>query len=189
MSVSEPPPLPAPLALRVRDGRALVLRPVRPSDKALFREAFARLSDESRYLRFLAPLARLSDADLAYLTEVDSVRHVAWCALETQGGRERLVGVARFVRDAADPSAAEAAAVVTDAEQDQGIGKALMAVLAALAHRHGVTTFTAQVAGSNRKVEAMLLKLGARYLGRDQDLSRYSLDVPHMRATLGDPFP
>ncbi|MGH2982501.1 MAG: hypothetical protein ACRDKV_10730, partial [Solirubrobacterales bacterium] len=47
----------------VGDGMELLLRPVRPDDKRLLAQAFDRLSPESRYRRFFAPLPRLSAQD------------------------------------------------------------------------------------------------------------------------------
>ena len=39
-------------ALELRDGSAIVLRTIRPDDKALLSAGFHRLSPQSRYLRF-----------------------------------------------------------------------------------------------------------------------------------------
>ena len=58
---------------RAKDARAR-LRLVRPEDKALLADGFALLSERSRYQRFLAAKRRLSERELAYLTEVDNVR-------------------------------------------------------------------------------------------------------------------
>ena len=55
----------------LRDGTRVRLRLIRPDDKALLHDGFERLSPASRYLRFLAPKAALSDDELRYLCEVD----------------------------------------------------------------------------------------------------------------------
>jgi hypothetical protein len=44
--------------VRLDDGARLAIRPVEPDDKALFADAFAHLSDESRYPRLPDAAAR-----------------------------------------------------------------------------------------------------------------------------------
>ena len=68
--------------------------------------AFERLGAESRQRRFLSPKQQLTGRDLAYLTEVDHVRHVALGAIEERDGQ--AVGVARFVRAYDHPAKADA---------------------------------------------------------------------------------
>ena len=84
---------------RHRDGLLVALRPVHPEDKDVLLEGFGRLSEETRYQRFLAPMDRLTERQLRYLTELDQVNHFAWAAgfLEPDG-RETGVALARYVR-------------------------------------------------------------------------------------------
>src|SRR5438874_8312844 len=113
--------------LELRDGARVVVRPVRPDDKEAIAAAFGRLSDESRYRRFLAPIPALTASELRYLTEVDHHDHEALIAYEADSGDG--IGAARFVRAAADPSVAEAAVVVDDRWQERGLGTALCRLL------------------------------------------------------------
>ena len=46
----------------------MVIRPIEPDDRAALAEGFERLSAESRYRRFFAPVPHLSEHDLDYLT-------------------------------------------------------------------------------------------------------------------------
>ena len=92
----------------LRDGSAVLIRPVRRADAALLADGFARLSTRSRRLRFLSPKRELSSAELGYFTDVDHHDHEALGALDHADGRG--VGIARYVRDAADPQAAESRA-------------------------------------------------------------------------------
>lgn len=47
--------------VHLRDGRELIVRPIEPDDKNALADGLQRLDPESRYLRFLAPVARLSE--------------------------------------------------------------------------------------------------------------------------------
>ncbi len=98
--------------VRLRDGSAVLIRPVRPADDGLLADGFARLSDRSRRMRFLGPKEALSAAELRYFTDVDHRDHEALGALDhARGGG---VGIARYLRDREDPYAAEIAVTVID---------------------------------------------------------------------------
>lgn len=140
---------------RLADGTQVLLRPIRPDDKPRLSSALARLSPESRRLRFLAPKPRLSSGELRYLTEVDGNDHVALVAVPAHRPG-LIVGVARFVRDANDPRAAEIAVVVGDPWQRQGLGRHLGAALAAAAREHGVERFTAVMDPENHAARRLL---------------------------------
>src|SRR5689334_13379214 len=52
----------------LRDGSAVLIRPVRFTDAPLLADGFARLSERSRRLRFLGRKTTLTEADLRYYT-------------------------------------------------------------------------------------------------------------------------
>jgi len=76
-------------------GLDVMVRPIRPEDRHLMTAAFTQLTPQSRYQRFFAPVERLSDSDLTYLTEIDHSRHEAMVAIDPETGG--IVGVARYV--------------------------------------------------------------------------------------------
>ena len=138
-------------------GTPVVLRPIRPQDKAALADGLARLSPETVYRRFLAPKPRLSAAELRYLTEVDGVDHVALVAELAVGHDPRpVVAVGRWVRVAGRPQDAEVAVVVGDPLQGQGLGTALARALADLARERGITRFTATMLAGNEPARRML---------------------------------
>lgn len=146
----------------LRDGRRVLLRPIEPGDKDRLREGLARLSPLSTYLRFHSGVHELTDAQLAYLTEVDHDRHDAWVALAADDLDGPGLGVARYVADATDPGVAEAAVVVADEHQGRGIGTLLLIALGQAARDHGVRLFRAHVLTENQGVLELLDQLGAQ---------------------------
>ena len=62
----------------LRDGSVCRLRPIKPSDADAIRRFHAGQSDESIYLRFFAPMPRLSDRDVERFTHVDHHDRVAF---------------------------------------------------------------------------------------------------------------
>jgi GNAT superfamily N-acetyltransferase len=141
------------------DGSEIVISRITPGDAPLLADGFARLSAESRRLRFLTAKPSLTEAELRYLTEVDGHRHEALGAIDPATGAG--VAVARFVRDERDPARAEVAITVADEWQHRGVGKLLLALLADRAREEGVSHFTALVSGDNRSMQALLGRQGA----------------------------
>ncbi len=144
----------------LRDGTPVLVRPVRPDDKALLLDGFSRLSEESRIRRFLAPVAQLSEAMLAYLTEVDGVDHFAWIAVHADDPGLG-VGVARYVRLKGEPTVAEAAITIVDEYQGRGLGTVLLGLLAARARANGIASFRAYVLEENAPMLDLMEDVGA----------------------------
>src|ERR1700704_1191416 len=86
------------------------IRPIEPDDKEALASGFDRLSERSRYRRFLSPRGPLTAAELRYFTEVDHRNHEALVAVDRDTGEG--VGVARFVRSPDDDKVAEMAVAV-----------------------------------------------------------------------------
>jgi GNAT superfamily N-acetyltransferase len=141
----------------LRDGSQVEVRPIRPTDKALLKAGFERLSAESRHRRFLSPMPNIGKSMLRYLTEVDHHDHEALLAVSGSG---EAVGVARYVRSARDPQAAETAVTVADDWQHLGLGTALLGLLAGRAREEGVRRFTALMLADNEDMLDVLRELG-----------------------------
>jgi protein lysine acetyltransferase len=136
------------MVVRLDGGERVLIRPIRPDDKALLAAGMEHLSEHSSYQRFLVPKRSLSDAELRYLTEVDFRDHVALVAVRPEAP-DVLVGVGRWVRSAADPEVAEIAFVVADDLQHRGLGTKLAEALADMARERGVKRFVATMLPDN----------------------------------------
>jgi GNAT superfamily N-acetyltransferase len=144
--------------VQLRDGSTVEVRPLRADDKAGLAAGLARLSEQSRYRRFMSPTRRLTKGQLAYLTELDHHDHEALVAIDP-ASRDGL-GVARYVRSGDEESEAEFAVAVADDWQRLGLGTALLRALAARAHEEGITRFTGLVQAENRSILELLQTLG-----------------------------
>ncbi|HLL24303.1 MAG TPA: GNAT family N-acetyltransferase [Kofleriaceae bacterium] len=165
------------------DGTPVVLRLLRPEDKALLREGFERLSPESRYARFFAPKSTLSNDELEYLCDIDQETHFAIGAVrELDDGTSIGLGVARFITTS--PGAAEAAVAVADEAHGRGLGRLLFMRLCAAANERGVTRFRCDVLGSNTSMQHLLDAIGAeRAVTVDHGVITFELVVPQISPT------
>jgi RimJ/RimL family protein N-acetyltransferase len=159
----------------LRDGSKVVIRQVRSADAPLLADGFARLSPQSRRLRFLHRKDQLSAAELRYFTDVDHHDHEAVGALDRASGRG--VGIARYVRDAADLHAAEIAVTVVDDWQGRGLGTELLAQLSGRARAEGIRRFTALVSADNAAMTALLRRLCADPVHREHGTVEWEITL------------
>lgn len=149
---------------RLRDGRSVEIRALRPDDQADFVSAVGHASARSLYRRFFVPRRNFSEEEIAFFVNVDFVDHVALVAVMEEAGRRIIVGGARYI--AAQPGLAEVGFVVVDQYQGKGIGSALMRHLAEIARRVGLKELMAEVLPDNVAMLALFKKSGFRVTGR-----------------------
>ena len=138
----------------------MVIRPLLPADRDTYLDTVRRVGEESRRRRFLGPKPSLTEAEIRYFVEVDHHDHEALIAFDALTGLG--LGVARFIRERTDPSAADSAVTVVDAAQGHGLGGVLLARLAERAREEGVEHLHADVALDNRPMLEILRHRGAR---------------------------
>ena len=162
--------------LQVVKAGGVRIRPIRTTDDALLRDGFARLSPESRRLRFFISKKGLSPKELAYFTDVDHHDHEALVAVTRFGGHG--VGVARYIRSKVDPTTADLAVTVVDDWQAQGLGTALVTRLAKRARTEGIVSFTAMILNENSGARRLMPKAGSvRFLEGDRDTLTYEITL------------
>jgi len=140
--------------IALRDGSAAHVRPILPSDADALQDFHQRQSEQSRYLRFFAPMPRISARDLSRFTHVDHVDRVAFIVLVG----EEIIAVGRYDRIA--PHSAEVAFNVSDSRQGTGLASVLLEHLAAAARERGINEFTAEVLPQNTKMIKVFTETG-----------------------------
>lgn len=156
--------------LTLRSGEQVQLRLLRPEDRELLASGFAALSDETRYLRFLVPKMKLTEAELRYLCETDGVRHVAIAAgtlpANPHAPHEGVVGlgIARLIVLTDEPGIAEAAVVVRDEWQGRGLGGALFQRVLAAARERDVTHVRCLVLAHNAGMRELIASTAPEYV-------------------------
>jgi len=174
-----------PMRFTLRNGAVVVVRPILPEDKDRLIEAFANLSETSRYRRFGTPVRRLTEEQVRYLTEIDYDDHMAWVAFDPVGEGQPGLGVARYVRLPDEPTVAEAAVTVVDSHQRLGLGSILLGVLGLSAVAHGIRTFRAYVLAENDAVQELFTGLGAE-MHHEGPMLQVDVPLPEDPADLPD---
>jgi RimJ/RimL family protein N-acetyltransferase len=109
--------------------------------------AVGRFSKETLYRRFFAPKRHFSEREVEFFLNVDFINHVALAALLSEGGRQVIVGGARFI--VSRPGYAEIAFAVDDPHQKLGIATHLITHLIKIARAAELTEFVAEVLPEN----------------------------------------
>jgi GNAT superfamily N-acetyltransferase len=173
----------------LRDGTSVRLRPIVSEDKAILVEGFRRLSPESRFRRFMAPIEELTADQLRFLTEIDYVDHFAWVALDLDAARHPGVGVSRYVRIPEEPEVAEPAVTVVDDYQGRGLGTLLLEALGAVALENGISRFRGYALEVNRPIREVLEAMGATTAHDSPGMLRIEVDLPaRMEEMRGSPL-
>ena len=161
---------PGPLAREhgLSDGRTVTIRPIRPEDAGLVREFMTGLSEESRYMRFQKWVREPSDKVIRFLTEIDYDRHLALVCTAREGGREAIVGEARYVSDLSGRSC-ELGIVIADAWHRSGIAGLLMDTLIQEARKRGFARMEGIVLSGNAEMLRFVRALGFKTERAPQD--------------------
>ena len=152
----------------------LEIRPIRPSDRAAVAAAFERMSDESRYRRFMAAKPELSSRELDQLTELDHVTHEALVAVTAEG---EVVGEARYAAWHGRPGVADLAFMIADDRHGRGLGTELARQAVESARRNGFTRLTASTLWENEAARRVLGRLGFRPCGAGGGVVDFRLDL------------
>lgn len=175
-----------PATFTTRTGAVLTMRLMRPSDAALLTELFYRLSPESRWRRFHMVTDHLPPEEIKRrareLADVDN-RTLAGAvvALAGEGEACEIVGVVRLARPLGQPTGleAEAAIVVRDDYQGQGIGAELLRRMVLLARRMKVTRIVAIFQPDNDAAIQLFRRLGLPYtMATSHGTAKMHIDAP-----------
>lgn len=143
----------------LRDGRSVQLRSIRPTDEAEILQAFGRMSEQARYMRFMRVvrepnLERLRKALASF--PGGGIGLVA--TVPAEDGFD-IVGSAIAII-AADPSSCEFAISVGSAYAGAGLASTLMRTLIAAATQRGLQRMEGFVLAENEPMLRLARRLG-----------------------------
>jgi RimJ/RimL family protein N-acetyltransferase len=144
----------------LKDGRSVIVRAIRPDDKATIIQGVNLFSEASVYKRFHGVKSSLSDLELKFYTEIDYLHHVALLA-ELEDSTQ-AIGGGRFIAhdEASPPRSAELAFAVADEYQGLGAGTIIFKHLIHIAREIGIKIFEADVFRDNTAMIIVFEKSG-----------------------------
>ena len=143
--------------MKLRDGTAILVRPVRPEDEPLYVPFFDAVTQADLRLRFFAPAKEFSHTFIARFTQIDYARAMAFIAIEEATGA--MLGVVRLHADA-DYAGGEYAILVRSDLKGRGLGWLLMQLIIEYARAEGIRSIHGQVLQENTTMLEMCRELG-----------------------------
>jgi len=147
------------------DGRALILRPIRPEDADALRRAFARLTPEQVRLRLFHRMNELTAEAAERMTTIDPATTIAYVIVDADG---EIRAEARIHIDAVTDTAEFAVAVDPDFT-NLGLGRRLMQRLVEDARGRGLYELWGDVLAENHTMLDFVKALGAERRTRADD--------------------
>ena len=172
---------------RLRDGREVLIRPIRPADLNALKGFFAALSPASRRLRFHAPMKELPERLLYQFAKPDQREHVGFVAdadARAEEGAPRVVAEARYVRSPGSDTA-EFALVVADGWRRVGLGSSLARTLLHHARLAGVQRLCGDALRDNEAIRRLVRSLGASLSDGSERAATVRLCLSTRRDRLG----
>lgn len=166
-----------PIDTHLDDGTPVRIRRVRRADEQRLREGIARLSPQSRYLRFFSGMREAPPQVLRVLASPDGHDHLAWGALRTDRADTPALGVVHAFRDEDDPDMAEFSVAVIDEYHGRGLARLLTAVLLLDCAREGFTRLTVHILPENRPALALAHALGGEGVGYEGGVAVLEIDI------------
>ena len=164
----------------LRDGRAAHMRPITPQDAQGLVDFYGEVSEQSKYLRFFAPMPNLSERDVHRFTTVDHRDRVALVVTVA----EQIIAVGRY--DVIEKGQAEVAFLVQDAHQGRGIAQLLLEHLAQAGRERGVDRFVAEVLPDNRAMLQVFREQGYKVSGGwEEGVMHVEFDIDPTDTALG----
>jgi len=153
-------PLPfTPIEVDLVDGRRVRLREIRPDDLDEVRQAFDRLSAESRYMRYMSYMKQLSPRMLEEAVRPQQKHDLALVAETDAPDGIDIVAGARYLV-LADGKTCEFAVTVADGWRRVGLASRLMRELIAAARARGLNHMEGYVLSANQGMLDLARRLG-----------------------------
>lgn len=161
----------------LNDGTLVSLRAITPADEERIRDGIARLSAESRYLRFFSPAPVLPDAVVRRLADVDGHDHIGWGALCAECPDLAAIGAVHAVRHVPGGVAGEFSVAVVDEYHGKGLARMLAAALLIQCLAEDMLTLDVHMLSENDAARRLVKSLGAKWRSESAGVAEYELDV------------
>lgn len=145
--------------ITLKDGSAVFLRPIKPTDGPLLLDLFKSLSRETIYFRFLTHLEKLQPEMLKQLVEIDYESHFALAALITVDKEESIIGTCRYIVKG-NTNHAELTVVLRDDWQRKGLGKLMVTRVVDIARSKGIDSIEILLDYRNEGMKRIFASLG-----------------------------
>jgi acetyltransferase len=146
---------------KLRDGRTVILRPIKPEDEPLWLEMFKNFSEESIRYRFFQIIKDTPHETRVRYCNIDYDREIAIVPELTENGQKKILGVVR-VGIEPDGKKGEIAFIVADPWQGLGLGTKMVDYVLEICKDMKLGEIYAIMLNDNYRAIELLRKMGFR---------------------------
>ena len=160
---------------KIRDGRDVLLRPLRAEDEPLVREMLSSLSEETLRVRFFVVM-EITHRMLMHFCNIDYDREIAIVAELKEEGSRRIIGGCRLIVEP-DSEKGQFAILIHDEFQKQGLGEKLLDATIGIARDKRLREIYGIVLTENDKMLKLARRMGFRSAMLPDGITRVSLQL------------
>jgi acetyltransferase len=161
---------------RLRDGRTVLLRPIKPEDEPLWLEMFQSFSQESIRYRFFQVIKDTPHETRIRYTNIDYDREIAIVPELNEDGKRKILGVVRVGLEPGGKSG-EIAFIVVDKYQYLGLGTKMVDYAIEICKDMKVEKLYAIMLPDNYRAVRLMKKMGFSVEYLDDGTARATLDL------------
>ena len=160
---------------KLRDGRTVILRPIKPEDEPLWLEMFRNFSEESIRYRFFEVIKDTPHEVRVRYCNIDYDREIGIVAELNEGGIRKILGVVRLVIEP-DGKTGEIAIIVADPWQGLGLGTKMMDYMIEVCKDKGLETIYGVMLPDNYRAINLMKKMGFN-IKYEEDVVKATLNL------------
>lgn len=161
--------------MQMKNGKSVLLRPIRPEDEPMEAELFKTFSVSTKRFRFFGPIKEPTHEMLTRYTQIDYDREIAIIAEITEDGIRKMIGVVSVIADPYNESA-EYSIVIGDPWWGQGLGTMMSRYILEIARKRGIKKVYAYLLEDNDVMLHIFKKFGF-IQKKEEDLYRIELTL------------
>ena len=161
---------------KLRDGRTIMLRPIKPEDAPMWVEMFQKFSEESKRYRFFQNIKDTPPDVIARYCNINYDKEMAIVAELTEEKRRKILGVARLVVEP-DAKTGEIAFIVADPWQGLGLGWKMVKYMIEICKDKELETIYALILRDNNRAIKLVKEMGFSIESFDQETVRAILNL------------
>jgi acetyltransferase len=144
---------------KLKDGRTVILRMIKPEDEPMWLEMFRSFSEDSIRFRFFQSIKDTPHEMRIRYCNIDYDREVAIVAEITENEKRKILGVVRVIFDP-DEKTGEIAIIIADAWQGLGLGSKMTDYVIEICKEKKLETIYANIIIDNKQAINLLRKMG-----------------------------
>lgn len=174
--VISPYPKKYELVWRMRDGRNVLFRPIKPEDEPLWLEMFQNFSEESIRYRFFEIIKDTPHEVRIRYTNIDYDRELGIVPVLQEKGKEKILGVVRLIEEP-DGKRGEIAFIVADPWQRLGLGSKMLDYMIEICIERGLDEIYGIMLPDNFRAQELMKKMGFTLKRTKDNLVEATLDL------------